>query len=138
LYNTLSKKEGIVIKTLIAIPILIVKAPFMILGYLARNKVLLILVIIVAGIIFLSSKINNQNTPEVAIPNYQVIAPSPDLAPKVVATPSRVYYVRELSETEDTVTLLNWYDYNEKKWQKHTTPLPLDKSNIKIYNRRRE
>ena len=108
----------------------------MILGYLVRNKVLLILVIVVAGVFFLTTKINNQTSPSIEVQTYQVIAPSPDLAPKVVATSSRVYYVRELTETDTTATLLVWYSYNEQQWQKHTTPLPLDKANIKIYNRR--
>jgi hypothetical protein len=108
----------------------------MILGYLLRNKVLLILLVIVAGVWFISHKIDSQNADVAETPIYQVIAPSPELAPKVVTTPSRVYYVRTLSETDGTVTLLNWYDYNEKQWQKHETPLPLDKSIIKIYSRR--
>jgi len=108
----------------------------MLLGYLFRNKVFFILVIIAVGIFVINHNISKQASPSVEIPHYQVIAPSADLAPQVVATPSRVYYVREISLTDDTVTLLVWYDYNEQQWQKHTTPLPLDKSNIKIYNRR--
>ena len=108
----------------------------MLLGYLARNKVFLVLVIIAAGIFFLSAKINNEKPSTLELASYQVIAPSYDLASKVVATPSRIYYVRTFEETGNTLTLLTWYDYNEQQWQKHTTPLPLDKSNIKIYSRR--
>ena len=108
----------------------------MLLGYLARNKVLLILVLIVGGIFFLSTKINNERPPTPELATYQVIAPSVDLATKVVATPSRIYYVRTFEETVSTFTALIWYDYNEQQWQKHSTPLPLDKDNIKIYSRR--
>ena len=108
----------------------------MILGYLVRNKVLLILVIVVAGILFLSNKVKEQTPPSVEIPSYQIIAPSPDLASKVVVTPSSIYYVRKFDETDSTITLLTWYSYNEQQWQKHTKPLPLDKDKIKIYNRR--
>ena len=108
----------------------------MLLGYLARNKVFLVLVIIAAGIFFLSAKINSEKPPTFELATYQVIAPAYELAPKVVATASRIYYVRTFEETANTLALLTWYDYNETQWQKHTTPLPLDKSNIKIYSRR--
>ena len=108
----------------------------MLLGYLARNKVLLVLVIIAAGIFFLYTKINNERPPTPELATYQVIAPSYELASKVVATSSRIYYVRKFEETETTFTALTWYDYNDQQWQKHTTPLPLDKANIKICSRR--
>ena len=109
----------------------------MILGYLFRNKVLLVLIIIAAGIFFVSSKINSNNPQALEVQQYQVIAPSYDLASKVIATPSRIYYARTMEETESEVILLVWYDYNEKQWQKHDTPLPLDKNYIKIYDRRK-
>ena len=94
------------------------------------------MVIIAAGILFLSAKINSEKPSALELATYQVIAPTYELASKVVATPSRIYYVRTFEETANTLTLLTWYDYNEQQWQKHTTPLPLDKSNIKIYSRR--
>lgn len=118
--------------------VLLVKAPFLILSFLVRHTVLLILVIVVVVALFASHTIgknNEQNNLKVNFPAYQTIAPSRQMAPIAIQSPTRVYYVSSLSENGDIVNLLVWYDYNEETWQRHDTLLPLNRSEVKIYNR---
>jgi len=116
--------------------ILVFKAPFLLLRYLAQNKILLILAIIGVAIFFMSRQGgSNELTQSADIPAYQVIAPPTQIAPKVISTESRVYYVARWQETDAEITLLKWWDYNRDRWHENNTPLPFKKSDIKIYNR---
>ncbi len=118
--------------------VLIIKLPFQFLGYLFRHKVLLIIVVIGVAIFGITHSFNQHNQPvqaQVTVPKWQTSAPLSQVAPKVVQTPSRVYYVSALSDDGKQVILQRFYEYTGKGWQLMTTPLPLKKSDTKIYER---
>lgn len=117
---------------------LMFRLPFIALRLLVRNRVVLIIVIVAVGYFAISARLNSGSEapgqrPD--MPPYQVIAPLPIVAPVAVQTQSRVYYVSRMEEDGETVTLLIWYDYDADEWVRRETPLPLDKGNIKIYQR---
>lgn len=120
---------------LLAILVLILKSPLLLLKYLAKNKALLVVVIIGVALFVFSQRASQESPTTRTIPGYQAIAPPSQIAPRVISTASRVYYVAQWQETDQTFTALKWWDYNSKSWQEHTSPLPLSKSNIKIYDR---
>jgi len=110
--------------------------PIMALKYLVTNRVLLI-VFVIAIVGFFAFRYFNSNDKEnlVIIPHYQEIAPSVIEAPFVVQTKSRVFYVASAVQDANYYILNTWWDYDKKKWQKHETTLPLNKTEIKIYKR---
>lgn len=61
----------------------------------------------------------------VETPEYQTIAPTIKEAPYIVQTSSRVYYVVEYENTGGGLTLLEYFTYDKKEWQKQTFPLTL-------------
>lgn len=125
----------------LAILILLVKAPFKIAVYLFHHKALLVLLVIGIGGVFAwraCSNIGHSTTTTVPIPSYQEIAPGVDKAPYVIATTSRVYYVTDYTEDKELITLKKYYIYDKKAWKLMTTPLILDKKaygDIRIYER---
>jgi N-acetylneuraminic acid mutarotase len=128
-------------KNIAAIGILIVKSPFLLLGYLFKNKILLLVLIAIAGIIFFQTTIKNKQALQVQIPVYQQQAPTYAQAPRALPTSSRLYYVSTYKDTGEVLILTQYYYYdsNKKGWQMSNTPLPLDKElygDLKIYERR--
>lgn len=125
----------------IAIGVLILKSPLLLAGALLKNKVLLVIVVVVFVLFLGISSITAQmkeNNPTPPIPEYQKVAPAKAEAPTVVATGSRVYYVSDFTQDEEGVTLLTFFVYNEKEWEKRTVPLRIDRNSygiIKIYPR---
>ena len=125
----------------IAIGVLILKSPLLLAGALLKNKVLLIIVVVAFVALFVISSVTAQireNNPQPTIPEYQKVAPTKAEAPTVVATGSRVYYVSDFTQDEEGVTLLTFFVYNEKEWEKRTVPLRIDRNSygiIKVYPR---
>jgi hypothetical protein len=126
---------------LVAIPVLIIKSPFLILGYLFKHKALLVILVIGIIAFFGLRAIGNAMSPASAnqqpIPSYQASAPSIKEAPNVILTSSRVYYVADFKEDNQVVTLNKFYVYN-KNWELVTRPLVIDKNlygGIKLYTR---
>lgn len=126
---------------LVAIVVLILKSPFLLFGALLKNKLLLIIVVIAfvafIGISSITAKMK-ANDPIPPIPEYQKTAPTIAEAPTVIATGSRVYYVLDFIQDEEGVTLLTFFVYNEKEWEKRTAPLRIDRNSygiIKVYPR---
>ena len=121
-------------KTILAIFILIFKAPLLGLMYLFKHRILLILlVILIGGAIawrsYHQSSSNKQVAGEMpALPSYQQIAPDKKTAPYILATSSRVYYIEKCLEDKNTVTLQKYYIYNKKKWTMRDKMLVLDKA----------
>lgn len=116
---------------------LIILAPYLVLKVIARNKVLIFIAIAIVIFLVVQGRIKGggQDTPLGEIPPYQIIAPPGDVAPIVVKTQSRVYYVALMHEGEAVITLVEWYSYDADRWQLHDTPLPLNKADVKIYHR---
>ena len=123
--------------TVYAAIVLILKAPFMLLGYLAKNPKLLIVLVIAgfaAGVYF--NFVKQDDALQVNIPEYQKIAPSIQDAPIVFATTSRIYYVETMSEDDKYYWLEEFYSYDADTWQINTVPLPIDKTRpARIYER---
>ncbi len=123
--------------TVAAVIILAVQLPFKLLAYLLKNKALLIIAIIIIAI-FVVPKIINSNTGAASVApvqNYQKNPPPPEYASQVVQTPSRFYYVADLTDNDKTITLNRFYSYDRKDWKLNTLPLPLNKADVKIYDR---
>ena len=109
------------------------------LQFLLRHKVVLVVcVIAVIAVIAINAYRDSTSGTVVAVPEYQTNAPSATIAPTVVATSSRVYYVAEYTDDGETVLLKDFYTYDSKKWQRNTIALPLPRElygEIKIYER---
>lgn len=114
--------------TFSAILVLILTFPFRLLGFLFRNKIILLIVVISVIALFGIKSFNKQNTSTVEMPNYQVAAPDIKIAPTIVETSSRSYYVVSYTDDGNRITLTDWFDYDTKKWRRHKTPLPLDRN----------
>lgn len=129
-------------KTVLAVFVLLFKGPLMILGFLFRHRILLIGAGILVVVLVAVPMIRHATTPAPKpgataaeqVPAYQQVTPDATLAPWVLRTPSRVYYVAQYQDlvmekdnlTVDAITLVRFYDYTRKKWQLETTPLALD------------
>ena len=124
-------------KIVAALIALAIRLPIYGLKLLARNKVVLIIVVVVVGYLLIKANPGGGDAPgqPPEVPAYQLIAPMPKIAPTVIQTQSRVYYVAKAEDDGATITLLVWYDYDAEEWTRHSTPLPLDKGSIKIYKR---
>jgi hypothetical protein len=106
---------------------------------LILNKFIVVLLILSVGYLIISSNLSKNKTesPAVAIPEYQKIAPSISTTPNVVQTSSRIYYVTSLADDGINLTLYNYYTY-DKKWNYYDKPLVLSRNiygTIKIYQR---
>jgi len=124
----------------LAIIVLILKSPFFILRFLFQHKALLVVVIIVVIAFIAISSLNNSGTSQqtVQLPEYQQNAPDISKAPKVISTPSRLYYVSDYSDDGQIINLKSFYFYDQKKWEASKLPLPLDRDTvgeIKIFQR---
>ncbi len=124
-----------------AIIVLIFKGPFLILGWFFKHKALLVMAI-VAIIALVAINTFRSHTAlkqvAVAIPAYQTLAPDKTLAPTIVQTSSRVYYVADFTDDGKIITLKSFYTFDKKKWELVNTPLQLDRSvygRIEIYRR---
>ena len=129
---------------LINLIIVIIKFPFMVVGYLLKYRLALVVIaVLVVGSLVYRAYSNSQQAQSpvtVQVPYYQEIAPGKDLAPQVVQTiaPDGVFYVSSFTEDKETVTLTGYYFYRYKVWEKGTLPLPLNKLSYKkivVYNR---
>ncbi len=121
----------------LAILVAIPKAIILALGFLFRQKALLIVVIIVIGVVILFGQFNKYNS-TTSMPSYQKIAPTVQQAPRAVQTSSRVYYVSTMKDDGEILTLTHYYFYDKKQWQEVDDPLYLDRQvfgEIRIYNR---
>ncbi len=111
---------------------------FRLLGLLFKYKALLVIVVIgVVIFLFVGTRSGQPGTanPQTAIPKYQTLAPPANIAPKVIQTTSRVYYVAAFADNGKTVTMMRYYSYDKDKWQLNIIPLTLTKADIKIYDR---
>ncbi len=93
-----------------------------------KSKVLLIGVI--AGIVILvgiSMANGNKAKASPATPQYISVAPSVKVAPYVLATSSRSYYVTKYTDDGKVITLTDWYSYDAKKWVRSTKPFQIDR-----------
>jgi hypothetical protein len=122
---------------LLALCVIILKAPFLILKFFFKHRALLV-VAIVAVIAFGAYHTitgNRQQEKAVAVPYYQQIEPAKNLAPRVIQTiaPDRVYYVSDFKDDGKTITLTSnkYYMYNKEKWELGVIPLPLDRDNYR-------
>jgi hypothetical protein len=128
---------------IIAIAVLVLIALYLLGGIVFRKKLYLkkgivFLFILSAGALIVSNQFSPEASMKVAIPEYQEKAPDISLAPKVVRTESRIYYVAALSDDGQVLTLHDYYTYDKKKWQYSDRDLPLDRKyygRIVIYNR---
>jgi len=116
----------------------IVTAPFRILitllrWFVAHPKMLIVCGLVGLAVIGVRACNAALNPAGSQVQHYQEIAPPVTAAPYVLATSSRVYYVAEYTEDGDTILLKSYYTYDAKKWQKSTTPLPIDKNTFGEY-----
>lgn len=126
----------------LAIIILVVLGLYIVVGSILKKKLLLskfvvIIAVLAIGMLLLSSQFSSNDSQD-DIQAYQKIAPSVQNAPFMVQTSSRAYYVSTYLDTDDALTLTNYYFYDEKKWEKSSIPLPLDKSiygELKVHKR---
>ena len=124
-----------------AIAFAIVALPFRLVFWLFRHPKVLVLIGIIVGIIFglkacNAALPNNTKTPTVEIAKYQQIAPKPTVAPYVVATSSRIYYVTKYTDTKQILTLLEYFTYDKTQWVKSKQPLRIDRNvygEVRIY-----
>ena len=115
-------------RTIEALFILAFKLPLQFLGYLAKNKILLILVLFLVGGFFIY---NNATKDKVVAADYYIqVAPSVTQAPTLIQTTSRLYYVKSYTDDEKVITLTDWYsyDYTQKKWLRNTQPFFIDRT----------
>ncbi len=133
-------------KNLSAIFVIILRLPFLIFGYLLKNKAALIIcVVLVIGLAVwqtTKSKPASEEAAKIEVPYYQENAPAREKSPNVIQTigPDRVYYVARFTDDGETITLAadGFYMYNKKKWEVGKLPLPLERGNfqnILIYKR---
>ncbi len=128
----------------IAIIVLVVLGLFVVIGSIRQrkllvNKFVIIVALIAIGIISLSNTLAGSTPQKLETQYYQRIAPSVQDAPYIVPTSSRAYYVSTFNETTKGIVLTCYYYYNQKKWERSTIPLPLDKTlygNLQVYKRK--
>jgi hypothetical protein len=120
-------------KTTLALFILAFKAPFMVLFFLFKHRILLLLLIVfIGGIVAWRSYSHSKNEPAInsppTPPPYQLIAPDKKAAPYILATSSRVYYVEQYSDNKQVITLKRYFIYDRKAWVERNRPLILDRA----------
>ena len=121
---------------IIYILVIIAKSPWLLLCWLLKHRAVLVIGVIIVGVLVVINSYNSSRQPsEYEVPQYQISAPDKSTAPQIYSTPSRVYYVVASYESGDELVLTDFYDYDRKKWERHTQPLPLKKSEVKIYER---
>lgn len=89
-----------------------------------------ILIIIIAVVIGITSQLGGGKKEVIETPAYASNIPTREQAPVVVYTSSRQYYVKNYSDNDQVVTLVDYYWYNNGEWEKGKVGLPLDR---KVY-----
>ena len=96
---------------------------------LVINKGVIIIAVIATGLLLLSNTFGNNNAASLSsAPYYQTLAPPVQKAPFYLQTPSRAYYVATSEETDQYLTLTNYYYFDRKEWELSNIPLHFDKS----------
>ena len=118
----------------------IVKIPFKIFGFLFKHPRLLVIVVAAVFILFgistcshvfsgSKSKTAITATKEDAGP-FDATAPPEAKAPYCLYTNTRYYYVTRYSTAKDSITLTEFWSYENKKWVKQAKPLTFNKSSF--------
>ncbi len=102
---------------------------------LLKNKVLLVLVVIIAviaiGVGSYTNATKKSEVGKVEIPSYQATAPAKSIAPQIAVTQSRIYYVTASRAEGDWLILTDYYTYN-KTWEHKTGELRLLRSKVQL------
>ena len=85
------------------------------------------LLLVIGFIIYGAIQCNSAGPKVAEIPDY--LKDTPDTA-YYVKTDSRLYYMNDYTDSGDTVTLHNFYEYNGKKWVFNEFNLPLVKAHF--------
>ncbi len=109
----------------LAAVIVLFKSPFLVFGYIIKNKALLILLIVFAIGFFAIKSFTGSTTPT-DTPRYLETTPNINTAPIMMQTSSRLYYVADYTDDGVIITLKDWYSY-DKKWTRNTKPLLLNR-----------
>lgn len=130
---------------ILAACVVLLKMPFLFLGFLIKHKALLVIVIVaIIGVAVFKTlhKTQPETITGLPIPYYQQIEPSLQKAPNVIQTvsPDRIYYTGAFTDDGKTIVLAagNFYMYNKDKWEVGKLPLYLDRGNygsVVIYKR---
>ena len=116
-------------KTILAALYLVIMSPLFLLNYLLQHKLLLFIVL--AGVIMIVARAailgGGPDSPKVETPAYQLTAPPVEAAPVVLRTQSRVYYVKDFTDDNRTVTLFEYYLYESDAWDFYKKPLVIDR-----------
>jgi len=110
---------------------------FSLLGKLLSNK--LVLFLLIGGLILLAVfKPFGNEKQEAEVPTYSESIPIKQLAPTLIITPTRLYYVYEYDMRDTVPVLKKYYIYNSSsgEWEKRTKiAFPLDYTEYKIVTR---
>jgi hypothetical protein len=111
--------EAIFIITFVKIP-----------GWLFHHKIFLVIGMIAVVALFVVPRACNTTPKTQPISIEQQNAPDITLAPYVLATTSRFYYVQSYTQVSDfEIKMQKWYEYDTKKknWTLRTIPLSITK-----------
>lgn len=121
--------------TVAAILVLIVKLPFLAVGYILKNKALLVVIIVGIGIFALVGFFNGKaDSGSMEVTAMQKKMPDIPQAPRVVQTESRFYPYATIDKSGEYPVLTDYYFYNSGKWEHSDKPLPLI-GRVSYYNR---
>jgi hypothetical protein len=112
--------------------------PILVAKYVLKHPTLIMVLFFGVLLLFGVRTCTTSTTTAVPIPEYQESAPAVPLAPTVIATTSRVYYVADYSAIEGGYLLTDYYSYDGGSWVRIPAPLELETKyygEIKVYER---
>lgn len=122
--------------------IAVIAFPLRVLIWIVKHPRILVFILVIIGIIIgvrTCSNMFNHGSKAAEPAVYQEKTPSISNAPYVVATDTRLYYVRKYTDDGQVITLEKYYTYDTKKWKLQNDTLPLDRKyypRLKIYERK--
>lgn len=127
-------------KLITVLGLLIFKLPLVAVRIVFTHRAVLIVVIILVGFLVLRGMFSGGSDTETEramkqAEYYHSLAPNAKTAPYVFVFHTRVVYAQRFDEQGVDYILTHWYEYNEDKWERHSTPLPLPKNATKYYPR---
>jgi len=98
--------------------------------FLKHPRMIIVIVALVAGLFIWRScacQSKPQPTTSPTQTKQEQLAPKITLAPYILQTPSRYYYVATYTkDSEKQVTLTKWWEWEKDKWTPRTLPLPVN------------
>lgn len=126
-----------------AIIILVLLGLYVLLGILRDKKLLLnkftiFLAVVALGLLALSGGFSHTESDTRVVSSIQKKAPPVQLAPYMLQTSSRAYYVATFQDTPEYLILTDYFYYDRNQWLETAVPLMLDKvvyGNLEITKR---